>query len=164
MVDLSAGAVEDWIARHEPAAAAVRSGEVEIDDLPRVLSALARLGAALERARHADPAALAALLTGPDLLPALRTVLAHLNVQRRLRLVVWLAQATQAGGDDARRVLAVVWTDAGGPAHPDPGRPDPGRVVRESLQHLHRFARVRAIFAPARVEHLQALCENLEGA
>lgn len=159
MVDLSTGAVEDWIARHEPAAAAVRSGEVEIDDLPRVLSALARLGAALERARGGDPAALAGLLTGPDLLPALRTVLAHLNAQRRLRLVAWLAQATQAGGDDARRALAAVWADAGGPAHPDPGR-----VVRESLLHLHRLARVRAIFAPARVEHLQALCENLEGA
>lgn len=159
MVDLSTGAVEDWIARHEPAVAVVRSGEVEIDDLPRVLSALARLGAALDDARARDPAALAGLLTGPDLLPALRTVLAHLNAQRRLRLVAWLAQTAQAGGDDARRVLAAVWADADGPAHPDPGR-----VVRESLLHLHRFARVRAIFAPARVEHLQALCENLEGA
>ena len=155
MVDLSAGAVGDWAVRHEPAAAAVRSSEVEIDDLPRILTALDRLGAALDIARDSDPAALAELLTGPALLPALQTVLAHLNVQRRLRLVTWLAQT---GLPDPHSVLTAVWTDTGGAM-----RPDPGRVVRESLQHLHRLARVRAIFAPARIEHLQALCENLEG-
>lgn len=156
MPALAAAAVDDWIARHEPAVAAVRSVEVELDDLPQILSALDRLGAALDRARDSDPAALAQMLGRSAVQAALQRVLGHLNVQRRLLLVTWLAQA---GLPDVHRLLGALYADAGGPS-----RPDPGVVVRESLQHLHRLVCVQAIFASARVEHLRTLCDNLDEA
>ena len=149
MLDLSTAEIGQWFVSNEPYAPIPRA-EISMDDLPSVVVALTRLSGALNRCAAENRKALADLLLRPAVLAGFQTVLAHLNPARRLRLFSWLSQD---GTPDRIDILEALWGDTATAL-----QPNPGRLVRQSLQHMHRAACLNRLFAPDRLQHLQTLC------
>ena len=154
MPALDKTSVEQWLRAHEPdAASRAVTADIQVDDMPGVLSEMIRLGHALDRAAAHDPNRLDILLRQPPARSGMRTVLGHASPARRARLLDWLA-----GAPLPNRHLVT-----GGLLADEPGVPpeaDAGRIARESLRQLNRSALLARLFSPERVTRLLSICGN----
>ncbi len=141
MPDLERSSVLNWLQRSEPRIAS-EGGPLfrPVEDLPEVRALLTELGESLD----AVPAARAAL--SEDAGELAREVMAQLGMARMLRLVEWLdgrGPAEAAGQELQALLLRNEDTEA-------------GRLIRTTLQVLHRRSLLDCIFAPDRVQALLA--------
>ena len=154
MPALDKASVEQWLRTHEPEAAPrAVTADIQVDDMPGVLSEMIRLGHALDRAAAHDPNRLDILLRQPEAQSGMRTVLGHASPARRARVLDWLA-----GAPLPNRHLVT-----GGLLADEPGVPpeaDAGRIARESLRQLNRSALLARLFSPERVTRLLSICGN----
>lgn len=158
MPALDKASVEQWLRRHEPdAASRAITPDLQVDDMPGVLSELIRLGHALDRAAAHDPNRLDILLRQPAARSDMRAVLGHASPARRMRMLDWLS-----GAPLPNRHLVT-----GGLLADEPGVPpedDAGRINRESIRQFNRGALLARLFSPERVTRLLATCGKGEDA
>jgi len=154
MPALDKASVEQWLRRHEPDAAThAITADIQVDDMPGVLSEMIRLGQVLDRAAAHDPNRLDILLQQPPARSGMRTVLGHASPARRVRLLDWLSGAALPN----RHLVT------GGLLADEPGVPpeaDAGRIARESIRQINRGTLLARLFSPERVTRLLSICSN----
>lgn len=158
MPALDKASVEQWLRRHEPEAAGPAiTADIEVDDMPGVLSEMIQLGHVLDQAAAHDPNRLDLLLQQPAARSGMRAVLGHSSPARRVRLLDWLSKA-----ELPNRHLVM-----GGLLADEPGVPpeaNAGRVTRESIRQLNRGILLARLFSPERITRLLSTCNNAEDA
>ena len=158
MPALDKASVEQWLRTHEPEVATrAITADIQVDDMPGVLSELIRLGHALDRAAEHDPNRLDILLRQPAARSDMRAVLGHASPARRVRMLNWLS-----GAPLPNRHLVT-----GGLLADEPGVPpeaDAGRINRESIRQLNRGTLLARLFSTERVTRLLATCGKGEDA
>lgn len=150
MPDLDEQGATAWLRSWQPAPApdwppAIRP----IEQAPGVAERLASLGALLDEAAAADPAALCGRLADTSTTDRLRTVIAQLGAARMLRLLHWLPEA---GLPESEGVLRALLHDAG---------PE-GAAMRRAVEAFRRRVVLHRVFAPERLATLEAAAETLQ--
>lgn len=145
MPDLSADAVATWLQQHEPVIAEeIKASPLSADEHERVLPAILRLGQLMDHAKDTAGPDLQAWITDPETVPDARQLLAQIGPGRRLRLLHWLAEATDMDG----------FADALVGGEPS----DATRFLRAEIQTLHRRALLDRMFSSQRIAALLAAC------
>jgi hypothetical protein len=146
MPDLSADAVATWLQQHEPVLAAeLRASPLTADEHERVLPAILRLGRLMDHAQDSAAPDLRAWITNPEIVPDARQLLAQIGPGRRLRLLHWLAEATEPEGF----ADALIGRD----------HSEAARFLRSEIQTLHRRTLLDRMFSPERIAALLAACD-----
>lgn len=145
MPDLSADAVATWLQQHEPVIAAeIRGSPLSADEHERVLPSVLRLGRLMDHAQETAAPDLRTWITNPEIVPDARQFLAQIGPGRRLRLLHWLAEATEMDG----------FADALIGGKPS----EAAQFLRSEIQTLHRRALLDRMFSPERIAALLAAC------
>ena len=145
MLSFTPDAINDWLLRQPGGRHAFERG-LGSDVMPKALLALERLATALEGASQADPRQLGKHLADTPFQTSLRTLAAHLGLARRYRLLAWIAEADLSNG---AAVLQVLLDPQGPPA-------GSGAALRADITRQHRLALLDTMFAPERIERVQA--------
>jgi len=158
MPALDKASVEQWLRTHEPnVAARAITADIQVDDMPGVLSEMIRLGHALDRAAEHDPNRLDILLQQPGARSGMRAVLGHASPARRVRLLDWFSRAVLP---NRHLVTGGLLADEPGVLH----EADAGHIARESIRQLNRGTLLARLFSPERITRLLSTCNNGEDA
>ena len=149
MLSFVPDAINDWLLRQPGGRHAFEPG-LGSDVMPEALLALERLAEALEAASQAGPKQLAKHLADTAFLTSLRILAAHLGLARRYRLLAWVAEADPSNGAASLRALL-------DPQAPPAGS---GAALRADITRQHRLALLDTMFAPERLERVQAACRR----